>query len=357
MKKLTQLILPMLLAQAFCLALGLWLHHQFLYSLTEWQMRKGTITPLENAIADSEASLLSRIPAEAVLGNLVFVSPLAFVWILGMQGVVVYMLVSRANLSLSKDHQKRREESLHKSRELINTRDAVIFGLAKLAESRDPETGMHLERIAMYSTRLASALRHDLRFQNQISSHFVQLIGISSALHDIGKVGIEDRILLKPGDLNEEEFARMQEHAKLGGDCIQTIHRRLGSSSFLEMAREIAYYHHEKFDGSGYPHGLAGEEIPLAARIVAIADVYDALSNKRVYKEAISHEQCVQIICEGKGKHFDPEIVNVFVKIERQFKEIRNQFVESEEPPCNAAVERPELQIDIQATEILSSIV
>jgi response regulator RpfG family c-di-GMP phosphodiesterase len=198
----------------------------------------------------------------------------------------------------------------------------VIFGLAKLAESRDPDTGHHLERIALYSTRIAQAVRRHPKFRDVVTAQFVRTIGISSALHDIGKVGVEDAILLKPGLLTDAERHRIQVHAALGGDCIRQIERRLGNSTFLSMAREIALYHHERWDGQGYPHGLKAEDIPLAARIVSIADVYDALSVKRVYKEALPHEVCIDKIRREAGKQFDPDLVEVFLSIEPQIAEI-----------------------------------
>ena len=208
---------------------------------------------------------------------------------------------------------------------MLRTRDAVIFGLARLTESRDLETGNHLERISIYSTRLASAARRDPRFYNQITPSFVKLIGISSVLHDIGKVGIRDSILLKPGKLERQERPLMQLHAAIGGKCIREIESRLGKSNFLTMAREIAFNHHERWDGRGYPKGLAGDEIPLAARIVAIADVYDALSTKRVYREALPHEKCVEMIRSQAGRQFDPALVEIFLKVESEFREIAQQ--------------------------------
>ncbi len=154
----------------------------------------------------------------------------------------------------------------------------------------------------------------------------MRTIGISSALHDIGKVGVEDAILLKPGSLTEAERHRIQVHAALGGDCIRQIERRLGNSTFLSMAREIALYHHERWDGQGYPHGLKAEDIPLAARIVSIADVYDALSVKRVYKDALPHEICVDKIRREAGRQFDPDLVEVFLSIEQQIAEIAERL-------------------------------
>eukprot|EP00913_Durusdinium_trenchii_P023303 g21881.t1 len=188
--------------------------------------------------------------------------------------------------------------------------------------------GHHLERISLYSTQLATELRRVPKFRNQVTSAFLQTIGISSALHDIGKVGTADAILLKPGKLTDDERLRMQSHATVGGECLRQIEQRLANSNFLQMAREIALYHHERWDGTGYPTGLSGEEIPLAARIVSIADVYDALSVQRVYKKSIPHEKCVEMICAEAGKQFDPDLVEAFRRIESQFAAIASQFAE-----------------------------
>jgi HD-GYP domain-containing protein (c-di-GMP phosphodiesterase class II) len=156
----------------------------------------------------------------------------------------------------------------------------------------------------------------------------VKLIGISCALHDIGKVGVPDSVLLKPGPLTDEERSQVQLHAAVGGDCIREIELRLGGSNFLQMAREIAYSHHERWDGSGYPYGRSGEDIPLAARIVAIADVYDSLSTTRVYKPPYPHEKCVSFIRDESGKHFDPRLVDVFLRMEAEFHQISRQFAD-----------------------------
>jgi len=333
MKRLTRLIVPLIIAQAGCLALGLWLQDRFLLSISTWQAKAQILEANgedeAEAMADAGDAPIEvggKLLADNLLKSLLPVRVLAFVWIIGLQAVAAYLIVSRANSDHIQQQRMRREESLHKSRELIQTRDAIVFGLAKLAESRDPETGQHLERIAMYSTRLAAALRNDPMYRGQVSSSFVKLIGISSALHDIGKVGIEDRVLLKPGKLTKEERKHIQIHAAKGGDCIREIEQRLGNSNFLEMAREIAYCHHERWDGRGYAKGLKGEEIPLAARIVSIADVYDALRSKRVYKDAMTHKECVEIISGEAGKQFDPNLVAVFLKISEQFKDISMRF-------------------------------
>jgi putative two-component system response regulator len=221
-------------------------------------------------------------------------------------------------------------DGLRQAHSLIRTRDAVIFGLAKLTESRDTDTGNHLERISLYCRTLAQAMRRDPRFAHQLEPSFVRLIGISSALHDIGKVAIEDAILRKPGPLTEQERRRMQLHTTVGEQCIREIELRLGHSNFLQMAREIAAGHHEHWDGKGYPRGLSGEEIPVAARVVAVADVYDALMSRRVYKEAYEPDQCEKIIRAEAGKQFDPDIVDVWLSVREKFRDIARRFAESD---------------------------
>ena len=246
-------------------------------------------------------------------------------WLCGMMGAMLYMVTSYFHGD-SRKHSRPDGDALKQAQALLRTQETVIFGLAKLSDSRDPETGDHLDRIAYYSTMLASALRQHPDFCEIITPSYVHLIGLSSALHDIGKVGVEDAILRKPASLTPEERTRMKEHTRVGEDCLKEIERRLGTSNFLQMAREIASAHHERWDGTGYPRGLAGEQIPLAARIVAIADVYDALSSKRVYKEAIPHELCVSMIAEETGRHFDPRLVEVFLQMEEKFHQVARQF-------------------------------
>ncbi len=193
---------------------------------------------------------------------------------------------------------------------------AAMAKLAELAESRDPETGAHLHRIAVYSKMISTELLDRGLHPDIIHKDFPDDIYHSSPLHDIGKVGITDDVLLKPGKLNEEEYERMKHHAVIGA-------RVLDGQEFMEMARDIAHAHHEKWDGSGYPKGLAGEDIPLCARIVAVVDVYDALTSKRVYKDAFSHAKTKAIMEEGRGKHFDPELLDVFFSLEDRVDKIR----------------------------------
>ncbi len=208
-------------------------------------------------------------------------------------------------------------------------KDIVIFSLAKLAESRDPETGSHLERIRYFSKTLAETLVNSPDTPAEINSHYVDNIFLTSPLHDIGKVGIRDQILLKPGRLTNEEFDIMKKHTLIGFETLNEALKKSPKAEYLRMSAEIALSHHEKFDGSGYPNGLKGNDIPFSARIVALADVYDALTSKRVYKDAISHEKACTIIQKGKGSHFDPLIVNAFERRVENFIEIKESFAEN----------------------------
>jgi putative two-component system response regulator len=208
----------------------------------------------------------------------------------------------------------------------METRDVAIFALARLAESRDPETGMHLERVRTYARSLAQELADVSGLGDQIDGEFIRLIYATSPLHDIGKVGIPDSVLLKPGKLTPEEFTIMKRHAEIGADTLDAAFQKYPRARFLEMARDIAAGHHERWDGSGYPTGLRGNGIPLAARIVSVADVYDALTSKRVYKEAFSHEEAVRNIRAGAGTQFDPRLVDAFLRVADTWERIRQQM-------------------------------
>lgn len=218
------------------------------------------------------------------------------------------------------------ERVAERTRQLEITQHVTVFSLAKLSESRDTETGDHLERMRSYTRELALELSFWPQYRHAINSTFVDELYHSSPLHDIGKVGIPDRILLKPGKLTFEEFEIMKTHTLIGGDTLRAADIEAGSGSFLAMGRDIAFFHHEKFDGSGYPYGVSGEEIPLPARIVALADVYDALSSKRPYKEPFDHPRSKAIILEGRGTHFAPDVVDAFLAREQRFVEIRQHF-------------------------------
>jgi putative two-component system response regulator len=211
-------------------------------------------------------------------------------------------------------------------KKISDTQMAMIFALAKLAESRDDDSGMHLERVQAFCKKLAEGLAQRSRLGRQVDAKFVENIFYASPLHDIGKVGVPDRIVLKPGKLTPEEFDVMKTHAVQGAEKLEAVQRQFPGNALLDMGIAIAKYHHEKWNGQGYPKGLAGEAIPLPARIMAVVDVYEALRAKRPYKEALSHEESVDIIVTSGGTHFDPEIVKVFIELKEDFRAIRDEM-------------------------------
>ncbi len=222
----------------------------------------------------------------------------------------------------------RLEKKLQASFEQIKeTQSAAILGFARLTEYRDVDTGKHLERIREYTRVLATELARLPKYADYITAEYIEDLCLSSVLHDVGKVGIEDALLLKPGKLDAEEFEKIKMHATLGGEALRAVDQEIRRESFLTIGKEVAFYHHERWDGTGYPMGKKGEQIPLSARIVAVADVYDALSSKRTYKEALSHEEAVEIIVAERGTHFDPDIVDAFTRALDTFRRI--QMLES----------------------------
>jgi putative two-component system response regulator len=231
--------------------------------------------------------------------------------------------IQNYNLNL----EKRVEEQVHK---LMSAQTAIIFALAKLSESRDPETGEHLERMAEYSKLLSRQLRLLPKYESIIDDKYIENIYAASPMHDIGKVGIPDRILIKPGKLTGEEFEVMKTHSIIGANTLRDVDAKHPGNDLVRIGIDTAESHHEKWDGTGYPHGLAGENIPIAGRILALGDVYDALTSKRVYKEAFSHEKSRDIILEGRRKHFDPNIVDAFISVEKEFISIKERFVDTE---------------------------
>jgi putative two-component system response regulator len=219
------------------------------------------------------------------------------------------------------------QEVASRTREVVAIQDVTILAMASMAETRDSETGNHIRRTQFYVKALAERLKAHPRFSAVLSDAFINLLFKSAPLHDIGKVGIPDRILLKPARFEPHEFEIMKTHTTLGRAAIEHAERALGSTMpFLSIAKEIAYSHQEKWDGSGYPEGLAGEAIPVSARLMAVADVYDALISRRVYKEGMPHEQAVQILIDGKGKHFDPDIIDAFIGLQEEFRAIAARF-------------------------------
>jgi putative two-component system response regulator len=229
----------------------------------------------------------------------------------------------------------------------LETRDLTIFALAKLAESRDEETGAHLERMRRYSWTIAQGLLETGKLPSVVDAEYVRMIFLTSPLHDIGKVGIPDGILLKPGPLSASEYQIMKQHTIIGAETISAALAKQPSAKFLHIARDIIISHHEHFDGSGYPYGLAGYDIPLSGRIAALADVYDALTSKRIYKEAYSHDLARSLILKGSGSQFDPAIIEVFLRKEGRFRAIHDQFERQNEEhlsrtgPAREQLERP----------------
>jgi putative two-component system response regulator len=229
-------------------------------------------------------------------------------------------------------------EVQRRGRELAAIQDVTILAMASLAETRDNDTGNHIRRTQHYMRLLARQLRTHPRFHQFLDERTIDILFKSAPLHDIGKVGIPDRILLKPGRFEPHEFEIMKTHCKLGRDAIQHAEDQLGLEvEFLHYAKEIAYSHQEKWDGSGYPEGWAGDDIPISARLMAVADVYDALISRRVYKEGMSHEKAVAIITEGRGQHFDPDIVDAFLTVTEQFRAIALEFADSDEAMAEKA--------------------
>jgi len=237
----------------------------------------------------------------------------------------------RIHLEL-KQHQDRLEQLVkERTRRLELTQAVTIESLATLAEYRDPETGGHIKRTQDYVKVLAKQLKDHSRFQGELNDEVIELLYMSAPLHDLGKIAVPDHILHKAGKLTDEEFAEMKKHTNYGHDALWITEQKLGEDSFIRYAREIAYTHQEKWDGSGYPNGLKGDEIPISGRLMALADVYDALISKRVYKPPFSHEKAMKIIVEGKGSHFDADIVDAFIVLEKTFRNIALSFADHDE--------------------------
>lgn len=256
------------------------------------------------------------------------------------------LLTARINASLEKKRLRAQEQKQRKQIEDLNlflsarvrqqvaeiasAQIGAIFAMSKLAESRDPETGEHLERMREYCRLMAQVLSKTDKYGPVIDRNFIDNIYSASPLHDIGKVGVPDAILTKPGKLTEEEWIIMRTHPLIGAETLREVDREHPGNSFIKIGIEIAEAHHEKWDGTGYPYGLKAEAIPLPARILALGDVFDALSSKRCYKEAFPSETVVDIIMEGSGRHFDPDVVNAFLEVQEEFARVRECFKDAE---------------------------
>lgn len=238
-----------------------------------------------------------------------------------------HLLLKASRDMLARQNEVLEEKVIERTQQMGDLQDVAMVAMGALAESRDPETGNHIRRTQHYVKALALELAKTERYREFLTPEVITALFKSAPLHDIGKVGIVDSILLKPGKLTDEEFTEMKKHAQYGRDAIEAAEGSLGyADNFLIFAKEIAYGHHEKWDGSGYPEGLSGDDIPISARLMAVADVYDALICERVYKPAFSHDKAVDIIVEGKGSHFDPEMVEAFLRTEQVFKLIAADY-------------------------------
>ena len=246
--------------------------------------------------------------------------------------VVLARVRTQIEAKLARDWLKNQNAVLEAevSRRMVEndlTQRVTIQALAHLAETRDPETGNHIRRTQAYVQQLAVLLKHHPRFASTLSDRYIDMLTRSAPLHDIGKVGVPDHVLLKPGNLNADEWAVMRRHARAGSDAIEQAEQDVAMPlEFLSLAKEIAHWHHEKWDGSGYPDGLAGDAIPVSARLMALADVFDALISVRVYKPAMSFSEAREIIVAGRGRHFDPDVADAFIASFSVFVEIATRY-------------------------------
>jgi putative two-component system response regulator len=220
---------------------------------------------------------------------------------------------------LEEQVEERTKELARANEFLRHLQGCSIFALAKLAESRDGETGDHLKRLQAYCLVLCTKLSMYEQYRDAMTERFIEDLVQCSVLHDIGKVAIPDSILFNPRKFGTDEYEIMKQHALYGGKALEEASLEIGDESYLSLGKDVAYYHHEHWDGTGYPFGLRGDQIPLAARIVAVADVYDALTTERRYKNAFSHEEAVGFIAKSKGKQFDPVVVDAFLEVEDEF--------------------------------------
>ncbi len=238
------------------------------------------------------------------------------------------VLLSRVKTQLALSQQRLALEQLVQERtaELERTKDAIVYSMGAMAEARDNETGNHLLRTAAYVAALARQLAKTDEYRTRISEKYIDLCQRAAPLHDIGKISIPDSILRKPAALDADERIIMNRHPEYGKAIIDQAGLSIGATPFIQTAREIAWCHHEKWDGSGYPRGLQRDDIPLAARFMAIADVYDALVNERCYKKAMPHQQALEIISADSGRHFDPDIVQALQQAEKEFLTIYQTY-------------------------------
>lgn len=240
--------------------------------------------------------------------------------------VRTHLALNQARRQLADQNHLLELKVQERTAELSRTKDVAIYCMASLAETRHAETGKHILRTQNYVRLLAEYLKDHPRFSSYLDRNTIQMLYKTSPLHDIGKVGVADSILLKPDKLLPDEWEQMKKHAQYGHDALLRAEQVLGTTDFLQLAREIALTHHERWDGTGYPRGLSGEAIPICGRLMALADVFDALINRRVYKESMDYEEAVSIISQESGKHFDPDVVDAFLNLQDQFRQIAQEY-------------------------------
>ncbi len=292
---------------------GLVMHYVATTYLPGMKARLLVHQPEEGLLSAGEASTTGLLWIALGIGSVVLLST----------GLTTARLMRRHDRQLEKINTGLEGEVTRRVDQAMTFRDSLILGLAKLADYRDTDTGTHLERIAEYTELLARQLRAT---NAEIDDAYIRCLRVASSMHDIGKVGVEDAVLLKPGRLTDEERARMQRHPIMGADTLLAIREKMGHDDLVEMAIVVTLEHHERWDGKGYPLGIAGDQIQLPARIVALADVYDALTSKRVYKDAMSHEAAAANIVKESGTQFDPMVVDAFVSCATKFAEARSRL-------------------------------
>lgn len=290
-------------------------------------------------IAFQSQASLKRAEAKFTKGVLWW-SGAAGTVVLGITVLGSAFLVRRYDTVLLRLNRTLEDEVERRLRRALSIRNGLVFGLAKLADYRDTDTGKHLERICKYCEILGNQL---IGKHPEVNRAWVELLKLASSMHDIGKVGIPDSILLKPGALTPEERRQMETHSSIGAETLLAIRKHVGDDELINMSIHVAMCHHEKFDGTGYPNKLSREQIPLSARIVALADIYDALTSKRVYKDAMSHEQAMGLILNYKGTHLDPMVVQAFVEVQEQFDIVRAHL-----QPAGGQVEQREPSLIIE---------
>ncbi|NMC72361.1 MAG: response regulator [Myxococcales bacterium] len=240
--------------------------------------------------------------------------------------VVAHLRCRRMYVEAARQAERLQEVVTEQVRLATESQRGTIVALAKLAEVRDDDTGHHIERVQAFARALADRMRERRSHAGLLTLPYIDHLAQAASLHGVGKVGIPDAILLKPDKLTDQEFAVMKRHCRIGADALEAVLRRHPENTFLRLGVEVARSHHERWDGRGYPDGLRGEDIPVPARIVALADVYDALTSDRCYRKALDHEAACRLIGDGRGTQFDPGVIDAFADVRGEFRRIRTEL-------------------------------